>query len=157
MQFETTATQSLAKPVNGRQKENGITGFSLLISPFWFLSSEFYCTAVCSNYLRSPLLEFLGRAEWVGFFALLNFFFESTTQYYNRFLSFLPEGGGGGGGRAGSFFLLTLRKNLFRNKSVCSIFSSKIIQLPFCQKSAGRLLTRLVRRIKISFRDSKIS
>ena len=34
MQFETTATQSLAKPVNGRQKENGITGSSLLISPF---------------------------------------------------------------------------------------------------------------------------
>ena len=34
MQFETTATQSLAKPVNGRQKENGITGSSPLISPF---------------------------------------------------------------------------------------------------------------------------
>ena len=60
------------------------------------------------------------------FFAILNFFFQSTIQYVVQSISFLFTGEG-----RGVLFLLTLGKNLFRNKSVCSIFSSKINQLPF--------------------------
>lgn len=126
MQFETTATQSLAKPVNGRQKENGITGSTLLISPFWFVCSEFYCISLCSNYLRGPLLEFIGRAEWVVFFFCnIKFLFR---VYYSvvQSISFLFTGGGGGW----SFFILTLCNNLFRNKSVCSIFLLKSVSSP---------------------------
>ena len=76
--------------------------------------------------------------------------------YYSvvQSISFLFTGGGG----EGSFFLLSLCKNLFRNKSVCSVFSSKISQLPFCQKSGGRLLlkrTSLVRWKKWAFGTKK--
>lgn len=73
------------------------------------------------------------------FFRNIKFLF---PVYYSvvQSISFLFTGEGRGGG---VLFLLTLGKNLFRNKSVCSIFSSKISQLPFCQKSAGRLLKRL--------------
>ena len=62
------------------------------------------------------------------FFRNIKFLFR---VYYSvvQSISFLFTGGGGGGG-GWSFFLLTLCNNLFRNKSVCSIFLLKSVSSP---------------------------
>ena len=59
------------------------------------------------------------------FFCNIKFLFR---VYYSvvQSISFLFTGGGGGW----SFFLLTLCDNLFRNKSVCSIFLLKSVSSP---------------------------